>query len=340
MNLLPDDSQQEIIDSTAAFLDDIMPLDRLRANDDEAARPNPAQLTQMAELGWFGLSLPEAAGGIGFSLAEETLLFREIGRRAGSVGLLATAIATRIAAAAEDRQRVEALLAGRLRVGWAEPMNGGQLAGSISGSFQVFDGADADLWVAADSTGAVLMDPDIASKRESRRCLDEFTDLIHADFEEASAIAYVDGKAQIAESAAVLTSAMLAGVAEVARDLASTYAQERFQFGKPIGIFQAIKHLCADMAVRCEASWSQTCYATLALRDGLADAAFQVSAAKSLTGEAATENAAANLQVHGGYGFTIEYDAHVLVKRTHILNMISGTPRQHLKKILDAPPAV
>ena len=130
---------------------------------------------------------------------------------------------------------------------------------------------------------------------------------------------------------------MLVGIAEAARDQAAAYAVERMQFGKPIGVFQAVKHRCADMAVRCEAGWSQTCYAALALRDGERDAAFQVSVAKHLAGEAAEENAAANVQIHGGYGYTTEYDAHVLVKRAQVLRALAGAPRWHLRRVLDAP---
>ena len=149
--------------------------------------------------------------------------------------------------------------------------------------------------------------------------------------------ALASADAVLFDRAAVLSAAMLVGLAEAARDQGAAYAQERVQFGKPIGVFQAIKHPCADMAVRCEAAWSQTCYAALALRDGLGDAAFQVSAAKSLAGDAAKDNASANLQIHGGYGFTTEYDAHTLVKRTHVLNALAGTQRLHLRRVLEAP---
>lgn len=338
MDLLPDEAQQEIIDATATFLDDAMPIGRLREGGRPAARPDDALLRQMGELGWFGLGLPEDLGGIGSSLAEEVLLFREIGRRVGSVQLLATVLATRVAAAGGDPVRAEALVAGAERAGWAEPIGAVSIANrSVEGRFQVFDGRDADCWIAADESGAVLLDPR-ASRAEEHPCLDEFTDLAHVAFEGAAPLARVGPEDALVERAAVLAASMLSGLAESARDQGAAYARERFQFGKPIGIFQAVKHPCADMAVRCEASWSQTCHAALALRDGREDAAFQVSAAKHLAGEAAQENAAANLQVHGGYGFTTEYDAHLLVKRAHVLRAIAGGSRHHLRRILAAPP--
>jgi len=339
MDLLPDEAQQEIIDQTAAFLDVAMPIDRLRTHGIQAARPDAAMLAQIAELGWFGLAIAEERGGVGFSLAEETLLFREIGRRVGSVSLLATSIATHVAEHAAEEALLARLVAGQLRVGWAEAIVATDPGDLVSGEFQVFDGADADFWLMADASGAALLAPETATRREARPCLDEYTDLLHASFEGARPVARTGAQAGLADRAAVLASSMLVGLAEAGRDQAASYAQERFQFGKPIGVFQAVKHPCADMAVRCEAAWSQTCYAGLALRDKLEDAPFQVSAAKSLAGEAATENAAANVQVHGGYGFTTEYDAHLLVKRAHVLNALAGTPRQHLQRVLAAPAA-
>jgi alkylation response protein AidB-like acyl-CoA dehydrogenase len=337
MDLLPDEAQQEIIDQTTAFLDEAMPIDRFRAHGSGAARPDAAQLAQIAELGWFGMAIAEERGGVGFSLAEEMLLFREIGRHVGSASLLAISVAAQLAEHARDDTLLGRLVAGELRVGWAESLAPTDLTRTVSGDFQVFDGTDADLWISANASGAALLSRDAATRRESKPCLDEYTDLLHAHFADAKPAASVGAESGLAERAAVLAAAMLVGLAEAGRDQASAYAVERVQFGKPIGVFQAVKHPCADMAVRCEAAWSQTAYAGMALDEGLEDAAFQVSAAKSLAGDAAFENAAANVQIHGGYGFTTEYDAHLLVKRAHVLNSIAGTPRQHLQRVLAAP---
>jgi len=76
------------------------------------------------------------------------------------------------------------------------------------------------------------------------------------------------------------------------------------QFGRPIGVNQAVKHACADMATRCEAASSLLFFAALGLREGRPDAAFQVAAAKRIATAAAYANARANVQIHGGMGFT------------------------------------
>lgn len=347
MDLLPDEAQQEIIDQTAAFLDEAMPIERLRTRDETAGRPDDATWTQIAELGWFGLAIDESRGGVGFTLAEEALLFREVGRRVGSVSLLATSLAAHVAAVAGEDALLASLVAGEKRVGWAvlatpAPGSGmGELGPAITGQFQIFDGAPADLWLAVDERAAVLLDPSSAARSETKPCLDEFTALTHAELNDVTPVvlANTDAAAALFDRAAVLAASMLVGLAETARDMGAAYAKERVQFGKPIGVFQAIKHPCADMAVSCEAAWSQTCYAALALRDEYDDASFQVSAAKSLAGDAAKDNASANLQIHGGYGFTTEYDAHLLVKRAHVLNALAGTPRTHLRRVLEAPAA-
>ena len=119
-----------------------------------------------------------------------------------------------------------------------------------------------------------------------------------------------------------------------ARDMAVTYAKDRKQFGQPIGSFQAIKHICADMAVRCEESASQLFYAALSLRDGTADAAVEIPAAAFIAARAALENAAAGIQVHGGIGMTAELDAHWFLKRAHVLDQAMGNSRRQLDRLL------
>lgn len=332
MDLLPDEAQQEIIDQTAAFLDEAMPIDRFRTGGPERARFDDAGWRQVGELGWFGLGLPETRGGVGFTLVEEALVAREIGRRVGAVDLLASMLAAHVAEAADDASLRDQVVAGVVRVGWAERIDG------VASKLQVFDGNATPLWLRIEPEGARLLDASRATVRSERLCLDEFTELLHVEVA-TDDVRVTAARADLFDHAAILGAAYLTGLAEAARDQAATYASERTQFGKPIGTFQAIKHACADMAVRAEASWAQTSFAALSLRDGLPDASFQVSAAKALAGESASANAAANLQVHGGYGFTTDYDAHLFVKRTHVLNALAGSPRVHLGSVVDAPAA-
>jgi Acyl-CoA dehydrogenase, C-terminal domain len=123
----------------------------------------------------------------------------------------------------------------------------------------------------------------------------------------------------------VLSAALLAGVARGACELAVDYCRRRRQFDRPVGSFQAVKHLLADMLVRAEvaraAAWA-------AAADG-AGSQRMVAAAKAVAGHAALANGAAGVQAHGGMGFTWEVDAHRYLERAHVLDLSFGTADEH-----------
>ena len=321
VDLLPDETQQQVVDQTGAFLAEKLPLSRLRTGEPKSGELDDAAWSEIVALGWLSLGLPEEAGGVGFSLAEETLVMREVGRQAISVSLFATIMAAHVAHAAGDMELIGALIAGEKRAGWLE-------------GNQVFAGRGADFWVSITPERARLIDPGSVSSCAEQACMDEFTHLSLVNLDGAKDIASVDG-AQLFDRAAVLVAAQLVGLAETARDLTAEYAKERVQFGKVIGMFQGVKHPCADMAVRCEASWSQTLYAALALQDGHSNASRQVSAAKAVAGEAGVLNGESCVHLYGGIGFTSACDAHVIVKRSRVLRSLAGSERDHLRRLLE-----
>src|SRR5207302_2924605 len=125
---------------------------------------------------------------------------------------------------------------------------------------------------------------------------------------------------------AALVAAQLLGLAEATTDLAVAYAKERQQFERPIGSFQAVKHLLADMLVRAEVARAAVYAAGVHLDDrGLGDLHRAVATAKLLAGEAALANGKACVQVHGGMGFTWEVDAHLYLKRARVLDTVFGS---------------
>jgi alkylation response protein AidB-like acyl-CoA dehydrogenase len=128
----------------------------------------------------------------------------------------------------------------------------------------------------------------------------------------------------------VLAAAEALGVAERAAEMSVDYAKVRQQFGKPIGTFQAIKHRCADMAVRAEVARSSVTYAAVALAEGADGVARHVAMAKVLATGAAIGNATDNIQNHGGMGYTWESDAHLYLKRARLLEHCFGTRAAHL----------
>jgi alkylation response protein AidB-like acyl-CoA dehydrogenase len=140
----------------------------------------------------------------------------------------------------------------------------------------------------------------------------------------------------IPQRADALLAARLVGLAEGACTLATSYAQLREQFGKPIGSFQAIKHRCADMYLRAEMSAQLVALACLKIEAGAADAALQVAAARLKSAQSAYENGRAGIQVHGGLGFHAECDAHRFVKRAHVYDQIGGNLHAQARRVFAA----
>jgi hypothetical protein len=122
----------------------------------------------------------------------------------------------------------------------------------------------------------------------------------------------------------LIDAAALAGIAAAALDMGVAYAGTREQFGRPIGSFQAVKHHCADMAIAASCARDQVSFAAVAVDDGRADAALQVECALWVAGSAALDNAAKNIQIHGGIGFSDEADPHLCLKRARLLIAIAG----------------
>jgi alkylation response protein AidB-like acyl-CoA dehydrogenase len=146
------------------------------------------------------------------------------------------------------------------------------------------------------------------------------------------------GDSQVAErwslEGAVLASALLLGIAEATQDLATAYAKQRMQFGKPIGAFQAVKHLLADMLVRTEVARAAVYAAGVTLDDPVVgDPARAAATAKIMAGEAALLNAKTGVQVFGGMGFTWEVDVHLYLKRAWVLETVFGTAAEHAEAL-------
>jgi alkylation response protein AidB-like acyl-CoA dehydrogenase len=129
--------------------------------------------------------------------------------------------------------------------------------------------------------------------------------------------------------AAVALAAEQVGGAQRCLDMSVEYAKIRMQFGRPIGSFQAIKHMCADMLLEVESARSAAYYAAWAAQDGSDELRLAASLAKACCSEAYFRVAADNIQVHGGIGFTWEHDAHLYYRRAKSAELMLGTPAEH-----------
>ena len=143
-------------------------------------------------------------------------------------------------------------------------------------------------------------------------------------------IADADVVADWRHAGAVLTSAYQVGMATACTEAATAYSLERYQFDRPVGSFQAVKHILADMAVRAEVARAAVHAAAVTLDDpGVGDMERAISGARVLAGEASVANAKGSMQVHGGMGFTWELDVHLYLKRAWLLNTTFGSPAAH-----------
>ncbi|WP_328621160.1 acyl-CoA dehydrogenase family protein [Streptomyces sp. NBC_00354] len=253
----------------------------LRACVDSGGALDRALWRELGEAGFFALRLPEADGGVGLGLPEAVLVFEEAGRALLPGPLVATHLAAgTVPGAAAGTAVVTAFDLGDLRGG------GRPLVAHL---------ADAD---------AVLGTPLLPSG-EPVRSADPLTPLHRVAAPGSAAAMYRD-------EGALLTAALQTGSALRTVELAVRYAQEREQFGQPIGAFQAVKHLCAQMLVRAEVARTAV-YAAAVTADPA-----EVAGAKLLADGAAVRNARDCLQVHGGMGFTWEADVHLHLKRAWV----------------------
>jgi alkylation response protein AidB-like acyl-CoA dehydrogenase len=341
MNLLPSPEQEEIVSSAATFLSGTLPTARTRELIDAPSNVDADGWAAAAALGWFALGLPESLGGVGCGLAEEALLFREIGRALPSGPFLATTLGARVAAFGGDPALAEAISGGR-QIGLAVLGLDTVIDDSgVSGELQLLDTTGAELVLVASRDEACLIALGDLDGVAAVECIDATTRLARGTASRLIPVARVRGDVDpVARRGVVCAAAMLSGIAEATRDIAAEHAKTRIQFDRPIGVNQAIKHPCADMAVRAELAWAQTVVAALAIDEGRGDAEFQALSAKVVATDAAERNAGAAIQVLGGMGFTFEHDANLYLKRAYVLGNLFGDTSETLSRLIALPAAI
>jgi alkylation response protein AidB-like acyl-CoA dehydrogenase len=330
VNLLPTEDQKMVSDSVESFLRDALPVDRLREDSGFGAGPERAAWADLAGLGLFGLGLPEDQGGVGYGAPEEVTVTRLMGRNLVSPTVIATMAAAHVAAEAGDAALVAALAGGETRAAFANVRTPGDGA---TWQVQLIDAEGADLLLVLEADSASLVPTSAARDITEVEAIDQTVSLRRADLDRSAATTTAAGEA-IPQRVSLMISAYLAGASEAARDMAVEYAKVREQFGQPIGAFQAVKHMCAEMALRSEAAHTQAFYATLVFTTGAAETGYEAACARSLAGRAAVENGKANVQIHGGMGFTQEANAHHYLKRAFVLSALNSTRRGEQHRIM------
>ena len=336
MDLLPSPEQLELVGAASEFCAEQLPVSAIRDRRDEPNAIARKLWSAGAELGLLGVSAAEDAGGSGLPFEDEVLLFRELGRRLVPGPLTSSVLGARLASLTGNRDLAAAIVTGATQVGLARRRDGDEgLAYSVTGRFDLFDAPDAEYLLVIEPSGAGLVAKESLADVTPLACIDPGTRLAEASADGAPLLCWVSTEDDpIRLRGLVLSAALAVGIAEAAKELAVEHAKNRVQFGRPIGVNQAVKHACVDMAVAAEAAWQQTVFAAISLRSARADAEFQVLAAKTVAGRAAIGNAESGIQLHGGMGYTYEHDMHLYLKRAHVLDQLFGSPREHLGDLL------
>lgn len=343
MDLALNDDQRLIVETAERLLADAASSAATRAAVDGAEGIDRALWRQMASMGWCGVHLPEVQGGLGLGIVELALLQEQLGRRLACVPyfdsvVLAGTLLREAADAAAQARWLPALAAGECIAALADDdgkahATPDHASWTLAGTWpQVGSAALADLLLlpARGANGEALL---FAVPRAAQGLLVTPLQSIDGTRRHAAVQARalrLDGHALIARGphlaaaaerargiAAVGLAAEQLGGAQQCLDLSVAYAKERMQFGQPIAGFQAVKHRCALMMVAVESARSAV-YGAAAQCDSTTDAAtldFHAALARVEATEAAQFCAQEAIQLHGGVGFTWEYDPHLYFKR-------------------------
>lgn len=307
-----DDAQVALGETIAAFCADRAPLDRIAER--ESVPADAALWRGFAELGLFGLLVPESAGGFGGTMVDAAVALEHLGAALVPGPVLWSCIGAPL---------VPGTIDGSVRVT-------GIVRDGASGPVVVDHGAECDV-VLVVHPDRVEACPTANLTFTERHAFDPLTNAATLEQLPTGEVVGDAGAARrVRLAGTVLSTAQQVGLAQGALDVATNYARERHQFGVPIGSFQAIKHILADMYVRVELSRSATYAAAVILDDPRAgDAEAAASTAKLLAGEAAVTNGRMAIQVLGGMGFTWEMLPHYFLKRAWVLESAFGASDAH-----------
>jgi alkylation response protein AidB-like acyl-CoA dehydrogenase len=346
------DQQTEFQEAVRRVLAKECTTEDLRVSFDHPAARTPRWAT-LTELGVVGLTVPEDHGGLGLGLVDLVPLLEEAGKVALPEPLIETTALT-----APLLAELGGTGSGRvdLTTPWLEAIAAGRAASAVgtapetgwaAQTAQVVPAATgADLLVlvtADDGDGPEIhvVGGDVANVRPVSS-LDPTRRLGVPEWEPSDATLLAAGpEARAAidrttDRAGVATAAELLGLADRMIAIAAGYAKERHQFGKPIGSFQAVKHLLAGARVQLEFARPVVYAAAWDLDEGQPDASRAASVAKAYASDAATEAARVSLQVHGAIGYTWECDLQLFLKRAWALAGAWGSAADHRARVLES----
>ena len=367
MNAVDLDDLDELRAALRDFLAAKSSEDAVRKLMEAEPRYDPAVWSQLSDqLRLPALALPERFGGDGFGLVELGVAMEEAGRVLLCSPFFATvALGAQALLASGDEDACSRYLPGIAsgsttatfavtehegswdvgRVGTQAALDDG--GWTLTGEkLFVVDGTTADLLlvVAQSDAGPTLFAVDRSADgmtAEPMQAIDGTRALAKVTFlstpatvvgTRGSAAAIVE---RVIDVASVALAAEQAGAARRCLEMSAGYARERYQFGRPIGSFQAVKHKCADMLVQVELAESAAREAARLADGSSPDFALAAAAAHACCSRGLMFAAMENIQVHGGIGFTWEHPAHLYFRRAKSAQMLFGGPAVYLERVLD-----
>ncbi|WP_431238579.1 acyl-CoA dehydrogenase [Mycolicibacterium aichiense] len=287
----------------------------------------------LAELGLFGVAVAEEAGGAGGSIQDLCAMVEEAARALVPGPVATTAVATLVIS---DAGLLEALASGEATAGLALAADLRKDGDQVSGTADFVLGADGsgvlllpvgDEVVVVDA-GADGVSVELLAATDFSRPLGRVT------LNSVPATTLAVSRRRFEDLAATVLAAETAGVARWTLDTAVDYAKVREQFGKPIGSFQAIKHMCAEMLLRSQqAAVAAADAAVAAAGEDPQQLSIAAAIAAAIGIEAATANAKDCIQVLGGIGITWEHDAHLYLRRAYSIGQILGGGPAWLRRV-------
>ena len=365
-SLALDEDQRALQATLRSFLADQLSSAVLRSSLDSGTGYDPALHARLAgELGLAGLTIPAEFGGLGLSQAEASVVHTELGRALYPGPFLPSFLAAGALLAAGDRAAAEY---------WLPRLADGSATGTVAGAgedgrwspgsdsveagrsaqdwylrgsrWYVIAGQVADIVVVPAITDAgpaiFLVESGSAGFGVSRQLgIDLTRRICVTTFDTTPAFLLCHGEAAVAALDRAEQELLLATAAEAAGgigwclDASIEYVQDREQFGRPIGSFQAVAHSCVDMLADLQSVSTAARYAAVASADGATDARMAARIAALRAGEAYRSVTESAIHLFGGIGFTWEHDAHLYYRRAWSAERLAGGPHAHRAAIAD-----
>jgi 3-oxochol-4-en-24-oyl-CoA dehydrogenase len=328
MSIAITEDHRTLAETADAFLEERGARQAARALLESPQEELPSFWKEMADLGWMGLHVSEDQGGSGFGLPELVVVTEVLGRHLNPGPFVPTVIASALieaVAPAEVKSRwLPGLSDGTVRAGLGLSGDLSLKAGRVSGRAEAVLGAGlAELLVLPVGEDVVLVERDADGvSLEIPPNLDPTRRSGRVQLDGVAATVLAGARSSLNDYARLLLAAEATGIARQTTEMAADYARNRFQFGRVIGTYQAVKHHCANMAVETELSTAAVWDAARSAAAGGAPFSLNSAVAAALAVPAADFCAQHNIQVHGGIGFTWEHDGHLYLRRASAIEAL------------------